>query len=117
MSFCLFSPRAPARGPLAGAALRAARLIFLRSSVSVIAFVFAMKVRVLLSLLKYFGSDPEWLPASEGLKPFELGKLLNQLLHAVLLKLYCNLRIIPIAFAAKDGSFAILGVTDANSLL
>jgi hypothetical protein len=42
LTFCLFSPRAPVRGPLGGAALRAARFTFLRSSFSVIDFVFAM---------------------------------------------------------------------------
>jgi len=42
LSFCLFSPRAPARGPLGAAFLRAARLIFFRSCVSSIALVFAI---------------------------------------------------------------------------
>ena len=51
------------------------------------------------------------------LEALQLGKLLHQLLHAVLLKLYCNLRIIPIAFATKDGSFAVLGMPDSRSLL
>ena len=48
---------------------------------------------------------------------FQLGKLLHQLLHAVLLKLYCNLRIIPIAFATKHGSLAILRMSNPRPLL
>ena len=35
----------------------------------------------------------------------------------MLLKLYCNLRVIPIAFAAKDGSLAVFGMPDTRSLL
>jgi hypothetical protein len=53
----------------------------------------------------------------QNLEALQLGKLLHQLLHAVLLKLYCNLCIIPIAFATKDGSFAVLGMPDPRSLL
>jgi hypothetical protein len=44
LTFCLFSPRAPVRGPFGAAALRAARLTFLRSCVSVMLLVFAMYV-------------------------------------------------------------------------
>ena len=51
------------------------------------------------------------------LEAFQLGELLHQLFYAVLLKLYCNLRVIPIAFATKDGSFAVLGMADASALL
>src|SRR5579862_2269973 len=47
----------------------------------------------------------------------QLGELLHQLLHAVLLKLYCNLRVIPIAFAPKHGSFPILRMPDPRPLL
>jgi len=50
------------------------------------------------------------------LESFELGELLHQLFYAVLLKLYCNLRVVPIAFAAKDGSYAVLGVANARAL-
>src|ERR1700722_1768628 len=35
----------------------------------------------------------------------------------MLLKLYCNLRIIPIAFATKHGSLAILRMSDPRTLL
>src|SRR5271154_7560514 len=52
-----------------------------------------------------------------NLEALQLGKLLHQLLHAVLLKLYCNLRVIPIAFATKDGSLAILRMPDPRTLL
>jgi hypothetical protein len=41
-NFCLFSPRAPVRGPCGAAFLRAARLSFLRSSTSSTALVFAI---------------------------------------------------------------------------
>jgi hypothetical protein len=34
----------------------------------------------------------------------------------VLLKLYCNLRVVPIAFAAKDGPFAVFRVAYARAL-
>ena len=44
------------------------------------------------------------------LESFQLGKLLYQLFYAVLLKLYCNLRIVPIAFATKDSTLTIFGV-------
>src|SRR5438067_808611 len=50
---------------------------------------------------------------SEGLK---LGELLHQLLHAVLLKLYCNLRVVPFAFAPKYGADAVFRVSDARAL-
>src|SRR5690242_18417825 len=50
------------------------------------------------------------------LKAFQLGKLLHQLLYAVLLELYCNLRVVPFAFAAKDHSLAILWMANAHSL-
>ena len=49
-------------------------------------------------------------------RALKLGELLHQLLHAMLLKLYCNLGIFPIAFAAKDDAFAIFGVADARAL-
>ena len=42
-SLALFSPRAPVRGPFGAAFLRAARLIFLRSILSVMPVVFAMR--------------------------------------------------------------------------
>ena len=50
------------------------------------------------------------------LESFELGELLHQLFYAVLLKLYCNLGVVPIAFAAKDGALAVFGVADARAL-
>jgi hypothetical protein len=106
LTLALFSPRAPVRGPFGAAFLRAARFTFLRSSLSVMLLVFAMYVAN-LSLGAIFQN-------SEAL---QLGELLHQLLHAVLLKLYCNLRIIPIAFATKDGALAILRMPDARSLL
>src|ERR1700733_14634062 len=52
-----------------------------------------------------------------SLQALQLGELFHQLFYAVLLKLYCNLRVIPIAFATKDGSFAVLGMADASALL
>lgn len=42
LTLALFSPRAPVRGALGAAALRAARLTFLRSILSVMVDVFAM---------------------------------------------------------------------------
>src|SRR5580700_5465906 len=54
---------------------------------------------------------------TKTLEAFQLGKLLHQLFYAVLLKLYCNLRVIPIAFATKDYPFAKLGVPDPRPLL
>lgn len=42
LTLALFSPRAPVRGALGAAFLRAARLIFLRSILSVMLEVFAM---------------------------------------------------------------------------
>jgi hypothetical protein len=42
LTLALFSPRAPARGPFGAAFLRAARLTFLRSCLSVMLLVFAM---------------------------------------------------------------------------
>ena len=50
------------------------------------------------------------------LESFELGKFFHQLFYAVLLKLYCNLRVVPIAFATKDGANAVLGVANARAL-
>jgi hypothetical protein len=55
----------------------------------------------------------EWDPLLES---FELGELLHQLFYAVLLKLYCNLRVVPIALAAKDRSFAIFRVAHTRTL-
>ena len=48
LTFCLFSPRAPVRGALGAAALRAARFTFLRSCVSVMLLVFAIKFSIFL---------------------------------------------------------------------
>ena len=96
MILALFAPRAPARGPFGAAFLRAVRLTFLRSTLSVMLLVFAMYVANLSRC------------GFRNLEALQLGKLLHKLLHAVLLKLYCNLRVIPIAFATKHGSFAIL---------
>jgi hypothetical protein len=42
LSFCLFEPRGTVRFGLGAAFFRAARFTFLRSAVSVIAFVFAI---------------------------------------------------------------------------
>src|SRR6185437_1123667 len=70
---------------------RAARFSFFRSSLSVTFDVSAMNVSV-LSWFKMCGAS---------LQSFKLGKLLHQLLHAVLLKLYCNLRVIPFALTTK----------------
>jgi hypothetical protein len=42
LTFALFSPRAPVRGALGAAFLRAARFTFLRSSLSAMLFVFAI---------------------------------------------------------------------------
>ena len=53
---------------------------------------------------------------TDALKLFQLGELLNQLLHAVLLKLYCNLRVIPIALALKDDAFAVFRMPDPRTL-
>ena len=44
LTFALFSPRAPVRGAFGAAFFRAARFTFLRSSLSVMLFVFAMYV-------------------------------------------------------------------------
>jgi len=106
LTFCLFSPRAPVRGPFGAAAFRAARFTFLRSCVSVMLLVFAM-YRANLSITAIF----------KALEALQLGKLLHQLLYAVLLKLYCNLRVIPISLATKHGSFTILRVSDPRTLL
>ena len=51
-----------------------------------------------------------------ALESFELGELLHQLFYAVLLKLYCNLRVIALAFAPEHRTFAILGVAHARTL-
>ena len=50
------------------------------------------------------------------LESFELGELFHQLFYAVLLKLYCNLRVVPIALAAKDGADTVFWMTDARAL-
>ena len=50
------------------------------------------------------------------LESLELGKFFHQLFYAVLLKLYCNLGIVPIALAAKDGAHAVFGMADARAL-
>jgi hypothetical protein len=55
--------------------------------------------------------------AARPLQSLKLGKPLHQLLHAVLLKLYCNLGVVPVTFPTKDCSFSILWVPDANALL
>ena len=47
------------------------------------------------------------------LQSLKLGELLHQLLHAVPFKLYCNLRVISFAFAAKHGARAVFGVAHA----
>jgi hypothetical protein len=44
LTLALFSPRAPVRGPFGAAFFRAARLTFLRSSLSVMLLVFAMVI-------------------------------------------------------------------------
>src|SRR5258708_28741805 len=69
--------------------------------------VFAMNSSANLSLVADF---------AELLQALQLGELLHQLLHAVLLKLYCNLRVVPIAFATKHRSFSILRVPDPRPL-
>ena len=48
-----------------------------------------------------------------GLEPLKLGEFFNQLFHCRTLKLYCNLRVFPVAFAAKDDAFAIFWMADA----
>src|SRR5271163_3983806 len=45
---------------------------------------------------------------------FQLGKLLHQLFHAELCKLYRNLRIITVSFAAEDHALAVFRM--ANTL-
>lgn len=70
--FALFSPRAPVRFALGAAFLRAARFTFLRSSVSVMLFVFAMKC------LSYLSRN-----SIQNLEALQLGELLHQLFHAV----------------------------------
>src|SRR5665213_689048 len=50
------------------------------------------------------------------LESLKLGELLHQLFYAVPFKLYCNLRVVPFAFAAKDGAHAVFGVADARAL-
>ena len=52
----LFSPRAPVRGALGAAFLRAARFTALRSDLSVIDFVFAMNVCLLSELSEFCGA-------------------------------------------------------------
>jgi hypothetical protein len=99
----LFSPRGVVRLPLAGAALRAARFTFLRSSLSVMLEVSAMS-----SLCAFLKRGYRAI-----LKSLKLGELLHQLFNAVLLKLYCNLGVIPIPFASKDGSLPVFRVPDA----
>ena len=49
------------------------------------------------------------------LEPFELGELLDQLLHAVTNKLYGKLGIFAVSIAREDDAFAILWVPDAGS--
>ena len=49
------------------------------------------------------------------LDPLQLGKLLDQLLHAELRELYCNLRVVAVALPAEDYAVAVLRVTDALS--
>src|SRR6187402_3605527 len=105
LGFFLLEPRGVVRAALAGAALRAARFTFLRSSVSVMLLVFAMLV-----------GNSSLSSISKLLQALQLGELLHQLLHAVLCKLYCNLGIVPIPFAPKDRSFAVFGVPDAGSI-
>src|SRR5450756_2164775 len=53
----------------------------------------------------------------QTLKAFQLRKLLHELLHTMLLKLYCNLGVIPISFAAKDGTFSIFRMANPAPLL
>ena len=52
----LFAPRAPARGPLGAAFLRAARFTFLRSSLSVMLLVFAIYLANLSVGAIFFGT-------------------------------------------------------------
>jgi hypothetical protein len=87
-SFCLFSPRAPTRGPFGAAFFRAARLIFFRSNTSSTALVFAiffsfLKSKIFPLCLK---ARNRILEATGGaaliLELFQLCELLNQLLHA-----------------------------------
>jgi hypothetical protein len=106
LTLALFAPRAPVRGAFGAAFLRAARLTFLRSCLSAMLLVFAMYLANLS-----FGAN------FRNLEALQLGEFFYQLLHAVLLKLYCNLRVVPIAFAAKYRSFAILRVSDPRTLL
>jgi hypothetical protein len=48
LTFALFAPRAPVRGAFGAAFFRAARFTFLRSSLSVMLFVFAMYLAISL---------------------------------------------------------------------
>src|SRR6201999_3527335 len=49
------------------------------------------------------------------LETFELGELLDKLLHAVTTKLYGKLGVFAFAFAGEDDSFTVFGVADAGS--
>src|SRR6185437_7464756 len=50
------------------------------------------------------------------LQSLELGELLYQLFGAVPAKLYCNLRVVTLAFSRCDDAFAILRVPHTHSL-
>src|SRR5258706_15966590 len=60
---------------------------------------------------------PKWISScrSGGLRPFQLGVLLHQLLQTEARELYRNLGIFPISFALIDRSFAIFRVLDLLS--
>src|ERR1035438_8761847 len=62
------------------------------------------------------GCFPEKEVTGRRLESFKLGEFLYQLFNAVLLKLYCNLRVVPLTFATKDGSFTIFRMADARAL-
>ena len=51
------------------------------------------------------------------LDPLKLGKFLDQLFHAELRELYCNLRVVAVALAAEDHAVPVLWVADALSTL
>ncbi len=51
------------------------------------------------------------------LDPLKLGKLLDQLFHAELRELYCNLRVVAVTLAAEDHAVAVLWMADTLSAL
>lgn len=105
---------------LGAAFLRAVRFTFLRSAVSVIAFVFAILLKKLSLPFVYCLAFANTLRRPEQLSErisnaLQLRKLFHQFFYAEPMKLYRNLCMFPFSFSLKDNAFPIFRVAHSLS--